>query len=389
MISSSGVVKLKCRNIKLIKNAVLIVMFSGATAVFAGGPPAGMKMPTPKADIYVVQKPTTLPVTLKYPATIKAYKRVQVVSRVVGILESKYFKEGQKVNEGDLLYKIEDDTYEARVEAAKASLQMSEANLNNATRNWKRIKKLFSQKAVSADKRDNALFAYEQSLAAVALAKAQLKQAQIDLDYTKVKAPISGVVGLKQVDVGDLVSNMPPSRLVEITQKDKVYVEFSMPMSDYKKIKNHIWNIKDDNTLKVNIEINGKVLKKVGMVDFIDVNTDNKTSIVKMRAVFDNQDGYLMPGQFVRVITNNIIQKDIITIPQKAVLQNPLGTIVFIEEHGHVDIRPVVVGDTSKDNFIVNGGALKVGDKVIVNNFFRLKPGAEVVVDKIINKQGN
>ena len=109
MISANGAVKLKCRNIKLIKNAVLIAMFSGATAVFAGGPPEGMKMPTPKADVYVVQKPTTLPVTLKYPATIKAYKRVQVVSRVVGILESKYFKEGQKVNEGDLLYEIEDD----------------------------------------------------------------------------------------------------------------------------------------------------------------------------------------------------------------------------------------------------------------------------------------
>jgi len=373
---------------KLMSSLLAVTLIFGATTVFAGGPPAGMKMPTPKADIYVVQNPATLPVTLKYPATIEAFKRVQVVSRVIGILESKHFKEGQKVNKDDLLYEIEDNIYKARVEAAQASLQMSKASLNNATRNWKRIKRLFSQKAVSAGKRDDALSAYEQSLAAVALAKAQLKQAQIDLAYTKVKAPISGVVGLKQVDVGDLVSSMPPSRLVEMTQKDKVYVEFSMPMSDYKKIKNHIWNIKDDNTLKVNIEVNSKVLKKVGMVDFIDVNTDNKTSIVKMRAVFDNKDGYLMPGQFVRVITSNIVQNDVITVPQKAVLQNPLGTIVFIEDHGHVGVRPVIVGDVSKKNFIVTGGTLKVKDRVIVNNFFRLKPGGEVVVDKIINKQG-
>ncbi len=376
------------RKTRLISSLLTASLMFGATTVFAGGPPKGMKMPTPKADIYIVPKPMTLPITLKYPATIKAYKKVQVVSRALGILELKNFKEGQKVNKGDLLYQIEDDIYKARVEAARASLQMNNATLNNATRNWKRVKKLFTQKAVSSEKRDNALSSYEQSLASVSLAKAQLKQAQIDLAYTKVKAPISGVVGLKQVDVGDLVTNTPPSRLVEITQKDKVFVEFSAPMSDYKKIKNHIWSIKDSSNIKVQLEVNGKIFKKEGIVDFIDVNTDSKTSIVKMRAIFDNKDGYLMPGQFVRVITDNIIQKDIITIPQKAVLQNPLGTIVFVEEHGHVGVRPVVVGDTSKDKFVVKGGALKVGDKVIVNNFFRLKPGGEVVVDKIINQQG-
>jgi membrane fusion protein (multidrug efflux system) len=376
------------KKIKLISSILGATLFLSGTAVFAGGPPKGMKMPTPKADIYIVQKPATLPVTLKYPATVKAYNKVQVVARALGTLKEKYFTEGQKVNKGDLLYSIEDDVYLARVEAAKASLQMSKASLDNATRSWKRVKKLFSQKAISQEKRDNALSAYEQSLASVALSQAQLKQAKINLAYTKVKAPIGGITGLKQANIGDLVSYDPPSKLVQITQNDKVYIEFSAPMSDYKKIKNHIWNIKNNDTLKVNLEVNGKILEKVGIVDFIDVNTNNQTAIVKMRAVFDNKDGYLMPGQFVRVITNNIIQKNIITIPQKAVLQNPLGTIVFIEDHGHVGVRPVMVGNVSKDNFIVTGGALKVGDRVIVNNFFRLKPGAEVIADKIINKQG-
>ena len=377
------------RKTKLISSLLAATLMLGATTVFAGGPPAGAhKMPTPKADIYVVPKPTVLPITLKYPATVKAYKKVQVVARALGILEKKDFIEGQAVNKGDTLYEIEDELYKARAEAAKASLEMSSASLNNATRNWNRIKKLFSQKAVSSEKRDNALSSYEQSLAAVSLAKAQLKQAQIDLGYTKVKAPISGITGLKQVDVGNLVSYDPPSKLVEITQKEKVFVEFSAPMSDYKKIKNHIWSIKDNAPIKVTLEVDGKLLKKEGVVDFIDVNTNNQTAIVKMRAIFDNKDGFLMHGQFVRVVTNNIIQKNIITIPQKAVLQNPLGTIVFIEDHGHVGVRPVVVGNVSGDKFVVAGGPLKSGDKVIVNNFFRLKPGGEVVVDKIINKQG-
>ncbi len=374
---------------KLITRIISTTVLLTATAVFAGGPPAGAhKMPTPKADIYVVPTPTVLPITLKYPATIEAYNEVQVVARVLGTLENKYFTEGQKVNKGDLLYSIEDDVYKAQVEAAQASLQMGKANLDNATRNWKRVKKLFSQKAISQEKRDNALSAYEQSLASVALAEAQLKQAKINLKYTKVKAPISGVTGLKQVNIGDLVSYSPPSKLVRITQNDKVYVEFSAPMSDYKKIKNHIWNIKDANQIKVSLEIDGKMYKQTGVVDFVDVNTNNQTAIVKMRAVIDNKDGYLMPGQFVRVITNNIVQNNVITIPQKAVLQNPLGTIVFIENHGHVDVRPVMLGNVSGDKFVVAGGPLKSGDRVIVNNFFRLKPGGEVVADKIINKQG-
>ena len=374
---------------RLITRIISTTVLLTATAVFAGGPPAGThKMPTPKADIYVVPSPMVLPITLKYPATIEAYNEVQVVARVLGTLENKYFTEGQKVNKGDLLYAIEDDVYKAQVEAAQASLQMGKASLDNATRNWKRVKKLFSQKAISQEKRDNALSAYEQSLASVALAEAQLKQAKINLKYTKVKAPISGIAGLKQVNIGDLVSYSPPSKLVQITQNDKVYVEFSAPMSDYKKIKNHIWNIKDANQIKVSLEIDGKMYKQTGVVDFVDINTNNQTAIVKMRAVIDNKDGYLMPGQFVRVITNNIVQNNVITIPQKAVLQNPLGTIVFIENHGHVDVRPVILGNVSGDKFVVAGGPLKSGDRVIVNNFFRLKPGGEVVVDKTINKQG-
>ncbi|RKZ80773.1 MAG: hypothetical protein DRQ35_01595 [Gammaproteobacteria bacterium] len=106
-----------------------------------------------------------------------------------------------------------------------------------------------------------------------------------------------------------------------------------------------------------------------------------------MRALIDNKDGYLMPGGFVRIILNDIIQKNIITIPQKAVLQNPLGTIVFIVDHAHVGVKPVIVGRETGDQYIVKGGPIASGDKVIINNFFRLKPGAEVDVDKIINNE--
>lgn len=372
---------------KLIISALATFAFILTTTAFAGDAPK--KMPPPKADIFIIPEAKDLPITLKYPATVKAYKKVQVATRALGILEKKHFTEGQMVNQGDLLYEIEDDIYLAQVEAAKASLKMSEAILDNASRNWKRIKKLFSQKAVSKEKRDVALSSYQQNLAAVSLSKAQLKQAKINLGFTKVKAPISGIAGLKQVDVGDLVTSNPPSKLIEITQNDKVHIEFSVPMSDYKNVKNRIWSVKDNAPVKISLEIDGKIIGKGGVVDFTDVNANAKTAIVKMRAVFDNSDNYLMPGQFVRVITNNIIQKNVITVPQKAVLQNPMGTIVFIENNGNVSVKPIVVGNASKDKFIIAGGPLKSGDRVIVNNFFRVKPGGKVVVDKIINERGN
>lgn len=347
------------------------------------------KITPPKADIYVVPKAKSLPIFLKYPAQIRSFQNIKVVSRVLGVLEKKYFKEGQKVQKGDLLYTIEDNTYKARVDAAEASVKISEASLNNATMNWNRIQKLFKSKSVSDERKDTAFSDYEQAVATLSLTKAQLMQAKIDYDYTKVKAPISGIVGLKQVDIGDLVTNTPPQELTSITQNEKVYIDFSMPLSDYANIKNGLWSLPTNNHVNVNIEINNKATPYNGMIDFIDVNINQNTSTVKMRAIVDNNDSFLMPGNFIRVVLNDIVQKDVITIPQKAVIQNPLGTIVFIEKDGKATVKPVVLGHETGDKYIVGGGPLESGDKVIVNNFFRVKPGADVQVDKIINEQGN
>lgn len=374
------------RNIKklLISTAVSAVV---VTSMYAADGAAGAKqMPAPKADIYIVPKASNLPISLKYPAQINSFKQAKVYSRVLGVLEEKHFEEGKVVKKGDLLFKIEDDLYQAKVDAAEASVKMNQATLNNATRSWERIQKLYSSKAVTTEQRDTTLSAYQNALASLAMAKAQLNQSQIDLEYTKVKAPISGITGLKSVDLGNLVTANPPMELVYISQNDKVYIDFSMPLSDYSNIKNGLWKIPENGKILVEISVNDQVGKQIGMVDFIDVNIDQKTSTVKMRAIVDNKDYTLMPGSFARVILNGIEQKNVITIPQKALLQNPLGTIVMIEKDGIVGVRPVIIGNESGDKFIVAGGPLQSGDKVIVNNFFRLKPGKAVVVDKTINK---
>jgi membrane fusion protein (multidrug efflux system) len=265
---------------------------------------------------------------------------------------------------------------------------MAEATLENATRSWERIKKLYKSKAVTTEQRDTTLSAYQNALASVSAAKAQLKQAKINLDYTKVKAPISGVTGLKAVDLGNLVTSNPPMALVTITQNDKVYLDFSMPMSDYINIKNGLWTLPENGKIEVDVILNGKPSGVKGFVDFIDVNTNENTSTVKMRAIVDNTEQKLMAGSFARVALSGIVQKNVITVPQKAVLQNPMGTIVMVDEGGKVGVRPIVPGKESGDKYIVAGGMVKSGDRVFVNNFFRIKPGNPVTVDKVINEQG-
>jgi membrane fusion protein, multidrug efflux system len=174
--------------------------------------------------------------------------------------------------------------------------------------------------------------------------------------------------------------------LVTISQNDKVYIDFSMPLNDYENIKNGLWKMPENGKIQVDINVNGQTNKQSGFVDFIDVNIDQKTSTVKMRAIVENKDYTLIPGSFARVVLKGIEQKNVITIPQKALLQNPLGTIVFVEKDGIATVKPVVIGNESGDKFIVAGGPLQSGDKVIINNFFRIKPGSAVVVDKTINE---
>ncbi|XPV68301.1 MAG: efflux RND transporter periplasmic adaptor subunit [Halarcobacter sp.] len=369
----------------LVVSALALTTIS-TNLLAADAAPAAKKMPAPKADVYIVPEAKDLKIDLKYPGQIKALNKVKVYSRVLGVLEEKRFKEGSKVKKGDSLFKIEDDLYRAKVEASQATVQMSKATLDNATRSWNRIKKLYKSKAVTTEKRDNALSTYEEALASLALAKAELRQSQIDLDYTKVKAPISGIAGLKKVDLGDLVTANPPMELVTITQNEKVYIDFSMPLSDYKNIKTGLWTIPADGKIDVKLNVNDKPISAKGYVDFIDVNIDKDTSTVKMRALVDNENNQLMAGNFVRVTLNGIVQKNVITIPQKALLQNPLGTVVFVENKGVAAVKPVIIGNESGDKYIVVGGPLQSGDKVIVNNFFRVKPGKPVTVDKIINK---
>ena len=346
------------------------------------------KIQAVQVDVYKVPAPHNMPVVLEYPARLKSVQKVQITARVTGTLIKKFYTEGQFVKKGTLLYKIEPDTYQAAVDAAKAQLQSALAMLNKTKRDWVRIKSLYKVNATSQQARDAALSSYEIAKADVEKAKANLKSALINLNYTNVKATISGITGLKSADVGSLVTNGTP--LVSITKLDPIYAEFSIPDIDIIKekyrIKNGSWEKPSDGKIKAVIKINGRGYPKEGFVNFMDTNIDTATSTLKARAVFPNHNRYLMPGEFVKIMLKGLVRKNVIMVPQRCVLQNPLGTMVFVVDKGKVQARPVKLGETSGNYYIIEKG-LKKGDLVIVDNFFRVKPGMSVKVDKTINRE--
>ncbi|MHC3994813.1 efflux RND transporter periplasmic adaptor subunit [Thiomicrolovo sp. ZZH C-3] len=343
--------------------------------------------PAPHADAYVVKAVAKQDVVLSYPARLKSIRSATVVSRVTGVLLDKRFKEGDYVKKGTRLYKIEPDLYQAAVNEQKASVILQESLYTKAERDWARAQSLYKDNAISVQEHDAALSAYETARAQVNAAKAQLQTRELELGYTDVKAPISGIAGIKQTDVGNVVNAGTP--LVTITQTDPIYALFSIPSGDLQKArvanKEGRWSWGDEGRLKASLDIDG--IKVSGVIDYIAPTADTQTGSISVRARFKNSDNLLLPGTFGRVTLEGISRENVIMIPQKAVLQNPMGTIVFVEQEGQAAVRPVVLGDPVGNSFVVRKG-LAEGDKVIVNNFFRVKPGAPVIIDKTVDAEG-
>jgi len=364
---------------KRMKKFIFSVLFL-TTSLLAQNP-MHRKMPTPHVDVFEVKPPQKIKIdNLIYPAQTKAYEYVTVVAKVNGTLQKEFFKEGDFVKKDEILFKIDDSIYQAKVEAAKANLDMARANLYKAKKDWERAKKLYAKLSISQKEKDAAFSAYNSALASLENAKANLKLAKINLDYTDVKAPISGITTVKKIDVGNYVTIGTP--LVDIYNIDKIYVYFSLPESDFEKL-NNLYEV--DGKLKVDILKNNKVVAS-GFIDYMDKKIDKTTSTVQFRAIIDNKDKKLLPGDFVKVKLANVYQNNAVLIPQKALLQNQKGMIVFVAENNKVAIRPIFSIREYKDKFIVKG-LIKPGDKVILNNFFRIRPGAQIIIDKTINKE--
>ncbi len=336
---------------------------------------------------FKVPEPKNLPVELQYPGKTKSISKVTITARITGFLEKMYFKEGEWVKKGTLLFLIEPDVYQAEYESAKAQLERAKAQLEKAERDWKRIKSSFEDRVVSEEERDRALFSYQSALAEFKNAQARLKQAEINLKYTKVLATTSGIVGERLVDIGNLVN--PGTPLVTITEIDPIYVEFSFPDKDLLKLEGEALKEGFHKLKGLKVELlleNGEVYSRKGYIDFVDAVIDEKTSSIKARAVFPNPERKLLPGQFVRIKVKGLTRPKAIVVPQKAVMQTPLGTTVYVVEKERAVSKIIKVGEKTGEYFIVEEG-LKPGELVILDQLMKLRPDTLVKIEKIVEEK--
>ncbi len=344
-----------------------------------GGAMGGGGMPPPEVEVVTVA-PRNVPRTVEIPGRMQAVRTAEVRARVEGILEQRVYQEGTDVKAGQVLFRIDQRTLAANVESAKASLARSKAQALIAGQNLARMQGLVNTKAISRQDYDQAVAADAQAKADVAASQATLTQAEINLSYATVTAPISGRVGRAQVTEGALVGRGEATPLTTIEQYDPIWVNFSQSSADFINLREAIKHgkaVASKAPVRLILE-NGQEYRHPGKLLFNDLAVDPSTGSVGLRAEFPNQGRELLPGQFVTVRLPVAQAENVIVVPQRAVQSSAQGqAVLLVGQDGKVVPQPVKTGGLSGTDWIIVDG-LKGGEQVIVNGVQKARPGAPV-----------
>ena len=351
-----------------------------------GGPPQGHGGGMPPAVVAVQEVAAkSIPVEFEYPAQTAGSREVEVRARVPGILLKRNFEEGAAVRAGQSLFTLDSAQYEAAVARAEADVSAAEARVAQASRMAKRTRPLYEAKAASQKDLDDAVSAEEVANADLKAARARHAEAKLNLSYTKVEAPVSGVSSRALKSEGTLVSG-PEVLLTTVNQLDPIYVNFGIPLAEQSRLQQEAAAGKlvlpRDNRFEVAVRLeDGRMHAKTGKLAFSDVRVNHQTGTSDARAEIANGNGAaLRPGQFVRAILRGAQRPDAVSVPQRAVMEGPQGKMVYLlgPENKAVP-APITVGDWVGGDWIVTSG-VKPGDKVIVDGLMKVFPGATVQV---------
>ena len=373
-------------NFRILLVSALGALLGGLLLTGCGKTQAAAQAPQgapPEVGVVVVQ-PQRVSLTMELPGRTSPYLIAEVRPQVSGIIQKRVFTEGSDVKAGQVLYQIDPATYQAAYDSAKAALARADAGVTTIRLKAQRYKDLVKIKAVSQQDYDDADAGLKQSEADVALAKAAVETARINLAYTKVTAPISGRIGRSAVTDGALVTGNQATALATIQHLGSMYVDVTQSSAELLRLKQNLASglLKTDRTGQALVKLvleDGSAYPLPGTLKFSEVTVDPSTGSVILRAVFPNPKQTLLPGMFVRAILEEGINENAILVPQRGVTRNPKGEamVMVVGAQEKVEPRIITVARTVGDNWLVSGG-LKAGDRVILEGIQRARPGTPV-----------
>jgi membrane fusion protein (multidrug efflux system) len=342
--------------------------------------------PTPAIEVTAVKvEPRDVPITFEYLAQTESSRQVEIRARVAGILEKRVYKEGAVVQEGQVMFEMERKPFEAKLDGAKAELGVQEARLANARQTLERVQGLSEKSVVSHQALDEAVNAEREAAASVQAAKAKVAEAELNLGYTTIRAPITGLASFATKHDGSYIGEGQNSMLTYVAAIDPIWVKFSVSENQWLRLqaegKAGRLVFPPDDAFEVEVVLaDGTIHPQKGRLTYTDLAFNRDTGTYLVRAEVPNPQEDLSPGQFVHARLLGAVRPKAILLPKRAVLQGAKGSFVWIVgPQSKAELRPIELGDWHGDEWFVNEG-LHSGDSVVVDGGIKVQAGAMLKV---------
>jgi RND family efflux transporter, MFP subunit len=367
------------------KCLLLIPLFFSSVIITAcDNKPAVKTTMEPEVGV-VTLAPSSVNIKSELPGRALAFEIAEIRPQVSGIIIKRNFVEGDKVSKGESLYQIDPAPLQARLDSAKGALAKAQATANNVRLTLNRQSALIKSNYVSRQDYDTTRSQLNEAQANVAVAKADLEQATINLRYANVTSPIDGISGKSSVTVGALVTANQENSLVTVQRLDPIYVDLTQSVQDFLRLKEEKANGKiAQQQGKIPVELmleNGKPYRHTGTLEFSDPAVDETTGSVTLRAVFPNPEGEILPGMYVTALLDEGSQQNVLMVPQQGITHNEQGkaTALILDQENVVQLREINAVKAVGNQWLVTAG-LRPGDRVIVSGLQRIRPGIKARV---------
>ncbi|WP_410678995.1 efflux RND transporter periplasmic adaptor subunit [Citrobacter europaeus] len=368
------------------KCLLLIPLFFSSAIITACDNKPAVKTTAMAPEVGVVTlAPSSVNIKSELPGRAVSFEIAEIRPQVGGIIIKRNFIEGDKVSKGESLYQIDPAPLQARLDSAKGALAKAMATANNIRLTLNRQSALIKSNYVSRQDYDTTRSQLNEAQANVAVAKAELEQATINLRYANVTSPIEGISGKSSVTVGALVTANQENALVTVQRLDPIYVDLTQSVQDFLRLKEEKANgqiAQQQGKIPVELMLeNGKPYRHTGTLEFSDPDVDETTGSVTLRAVFPNPEGEILPGMYVTALLDEGSQQNVLMVPQQGITHNEQGkaTALILDPENVVQLREINAVKAVGNQWLVTAG-LRPGDRVIVSGLQRIRPGIKARV---------